>query len=58
MYRKSLGVVKTNGNIGTSPSSGISREFWAEPIMFIGTLLGASFTTFQVDMKGKTQEHK
>ena len=52
MYRKGFGVIKTTGNIRTSPSPSISREVWDEPIMFIGTWLGASFITFQVEVKG------
>ena len=46
-------VLRTTGNIGTSPSSSISRDVWAKLIMFIGTLFGASFIIFRVEGKGK-----
>ena len=46
------GVLRTTGNIGTSLSSSILREVWAKPIIFIRTLLGASFTIFHVEGKG------
>ena len=49
-----FGVIKTTGNIGTSPSLIILREFWSKSIMFIGTLFGASFTIFRVKGEGNT----
>ena len=43
-YTLRVGVIKTTWNIGTLPSSSISRELWDKPIMFIGKSSRASFT--------------
>ena len=49
---------KTTGNIGTPLSSSIPREVWVEPIIFIGISLGASFSIFQLEVKGRISEYK
>ena len=51
-WRESGGL-KTTRNIETSMSSSISREVWDKPIMFIITLLGASFPIFHMEGEGK-----
>ena len=58
MYHVVFGVIKTTRNIWTSPSLIILCEVWAKPIMFIGTQLGVSLTTFKLEVKGRTLEHK
>ena len=34
---RGYGLLRTTGNIETSPSSSISNEVWAKPIILIGT---------------------
>ena len=36
----------------------ILREVWDKPIIFIGILLGASFTIFQLEAKGRIPGYK
>ena len=43
MYHKVFGANKTNSNIGTSPSSVILCEVWAEPIIFHLYMIGSIF---------------